>query len=127
MRLNQVTLTVSDIARSIVFYQGLGLRLIVRSTDRYARFVCPDGDTTFSVERGDVPIAPSTVVLYFECDDLDARVKFLRSAGYEVTEPRDEPWAWREARLKDPDGQVICLFFAGENRRNPPWRLLESL
>ena len=39
------------------------------------------------------------------------------------TEPADEPWLWREARLRDPDGNVLCLYRAGVNRRNPPWRV----
>lgn len=27
---------------------------------------------------------------------------------------------WREARLRDPAGNALCLFFAGPNRRDPP-------
>jgi hypothetical protein len=33
------------------------------------------------------------------------------------------PWLWREARLRDPDGHRVCLYRAGQNRKNPPWRL----
>ena len=40
-----------------------------------------------------------------------------------VQDPKDQGWLWREARLKDSDGNEICLFWAGENRRHPPWRL----
>ena len=39
------------------------------------------------------------------------------------TVPTDQPWLWREAYLKDPDGNLLCLFQAGENRRYPPWRV----
>ena len=35
----------------------------------------------------------------------------------------DQPWLWREARLQDPSGNVICRYHAGENRLNPPWRV----
>lgn len=64
-------------------------------------------------------------VVYFECSDLDARVERLRAAGFEFTKlPTDEHWLWREARLIDPSGNAICLFWAGENRRNPPWRVV---
>ena len=38
-------------------------------------------------------------------------------------QPRDQPWLWREAYLRDPAGNLICLYHAGENRRNPPWRI----
>lgn len=123
MKLDQVTLAVADVPRAITFYRTLGLRLIVHTDDHYARFVCPDGDTTFSVERAEPPIAPSSATIYFECDDLDARVEALRAAGLVIEGPVDEPWLWREARLRDPDGHPIRLFFAGENRLSPPWRL----
>ena len=38
-------------------------------------------------------------------------------------EPRDESWGWREARLRDPAGNQVRLYQAGEMRRLPPWRL----
>ena len=37
--------------------------------------------------------------------------------------PTDQSWLWREAYLKDPDGNLICLYHAGANRRFPPWRI----
>lgn len=68
----------------------------------------------------------SHVVVYFETSQLDVEVARLQAAGIEFTQlPRDEPWLWREARLQDPDGHVLCLFWAGENRRHPPWRLTD--
>jgi hydroxymethylpyrimidine/phosphomethylpyrimidine kinase len=38
-------------------------------------------------------------------------------------EPAQQPWLWYEAWLRDPAGNAVCLFNAGENRRFPPWRL----
>jgi hydroxymethylpyrimidine/phosphomethylpyrimidine kinase len=65
-------------------------------------------------------------VVYFENENLDAAVKALKSAGIAFdSEPVDQRWLWREARLRDPSGNPICLFHAGENRLNPPWRLPE--
>ncbi len=126
MRLNQVTVTVHDIDAAIGFYSALGLKPIVKSP-HYARFVCPEGDSTFSVHIGE-PASASSTVVYFENDDLDSQVKRLRAAGIDFdTPPTDERWLWREARLRDPSGNPICLFQAGTNRLNPPWRLPESL
>lgn len=48
MNLNQVTVPSLDLAKSISFYKRLGLKLIVEALPHYARFVCPDGDSTFS-------------------------------------------------------------------------------
>ena len=124
MKLNQVTVPSTDVARSIEFYSRLGLMLIVKSLPKYARFACPEGESTFSVHLTERAFSPSPTVVYFECADLNQRVKTLEKAGVEfVSPPTDEPWLWREARLKDPDGNNICLFDAGPNRLNPPWRL----
>jgi catechol 2,3-dioxygenase-like lactoylglutathione lyase family enzyme len=122
MRLNQVTLAVSDLERSVAFYRRLGLTQIV-ADEGYARFECPDGNSTLSLERAGT-VAPSGVTVYFECDDLDTAVAGLEAAGVTFEQgPVDQPWLWREARLRDPDGHALCLFHAGENRLNPPWRL----
>ena len=124
MRLNQVTVTVTDVEAAIDFYCTLGLKLIVKSP-HYARFECPQGESTFSVHLGEVAGSPTTVV-YFENEQLDTLVKSLKSAGISFdSEPADQRWRWREARLRDPSGNPICLFQAGEDRLNPPWRLPE--
>ena len=38
-------------------------------------------------------------------------------------EPVAQTWLWYEAWLRDPAGNAICLYNAGENRRYPPWRI----
>ena len=121
-----MTVTVSDIDEAVTFYVTLGLNLIVKSP-HYARFTCPEGDSTFSIHLGEVSGSPSTVV-YFEHDELDALVNRLKASGLQFdTDPTDERWLWREARLRDTSGNLICLFQAGVNRLNPPWRLAASL
>jgi len=123
MNLNQVTAAALDVAASVEFYKRLGLELIV-SSPHYARFKCPEGEATFSVHLvKEMPVSSSTVV-YFETSSLDERVKQLQAAGLSFSqEPRDEPWLWREARIVDPSGNTICLYWAGVNRLNPPWRI----
>lgn len=126
MRLNQVTVRVTDVKKSLEFYRGLGLIPIVAGLDHYARFLCPEGDATFSIEKISEGQPRSTTTVYFECDNLDAKVAELKSQGYVFDkDPTDQSWLWREAYLKDADGNLICLFYAGENRINPPWRLKE--
>lgn len=121
MKLNQVTLPAADIAASITFYEKLGFVLIV-SDDHYARLENPDDLSTLSLERrangGD------GAHVYFECDDLNVRVAALKEKGVAFDSgPQDQSWLWREAWLRDPSGNKLCLFFAGENRRFPPWRV----
>ncbi len=123
MNLNQVTVAVTDVARSIAFYQRLGLTLIVCDLPHYARFICPDGQATFSLSLA-AQVSPSQTLIYFECAELDATVARLQAAGVLFSQlPTDQPWLWREALLADPDGNPLCLYHAGENRLNPPWRL----
>ena len=123
MRLDQVTVGSTDLDRSEAFYRTLGLTLIVKD-GHYLRFECPDGGSTFSVEVvDDIPDAEQ-VTVYFESDRLDDEYERMRAAGVEFDHPpTDMPWLWREARLRDPDGHRLCIFCAGENRKNPPWRL----
>lgn len=124
MNLNQVTVPAVDVAASVAFYQQLGLRLIVDSVPRYARFECPDGGSTFSVHRVEEMPDTSGLTVYFECDDLDDTVSRLRDQGLRFASgPQDQRWLWREAHIRDPAGNEICLFSAGENRRHPPWRV----
>lgn len=124
MRLNQVTIPSTNVARSVEFYKRLGLIQIVESLPRYARFVCPDGDATFSIHLVDNIAPGEKPVVYFECDALDQTVAKFEGRGIEFdSRPVDQSWLWREAYLRDPDGNLICLYFAGENRLNPPWRL----
>lgn len=122
MNLNQVTVASTDVARAIEFYSTLGLKLIVTSP-KYARFECPEGQSTFSVHNVE-QVVPSETVVYFECAHLDETVERLQQLGISFTSPpRDQSWLWREARLQDPDGNAICLFYAGPNRLHPPWRV----
>ena len=130
MNLNQVTIYTDKTIETVEFFEKLGLRRIVDSLPRYARLECPDGDSTLSVlEFGELTPVESlnNVVVYFDCADLDVEYERLTAAGLEFIEPpTDRPWLWRQAFLKDPNGNKICLFNAGENRKNPPWRILQK-
>ena len=66
-------------------------------------------------------------MIYFECDDLDDTVAQLQSAGIaSETQPTDQSWGGRDARLRDPACNPVCLFYGGDNRRLPPWRIKQS-
>jgi len=124
VNLNQVTLPATNVERSVNFYRTMGFTHIVSHLPSYARFECPEGGTTFSLHQIDSVVPHSGVVIYFECADLDATYSQLVNRGIQFdSPPADQRWLWREARLRDPDGNILCLFHAGENRRNPPWRL----
>ena len=124
MNINQITVPSLDVEKSIAFYQKMGLNLIVKSLPNYARFKCLDGKSTFSIHLTEVLPSGNGIWFYFECEDLDKQVNTLVDKGITFeTLAKDQPWLWREARLKDPDGNQLILYFGGENRLNSPWRI----
>ena len=125
-RLNQVTVTGTNYERSVEFYKNLGLKQIVDNPPDYARFETAGG-ATLSVQIDPEEKIIATTAIYLECDDLDDRVEQMARSGIAFEHgPRNQPWMWREARLRDPDGNIIFLYKAGEARRFPPWRITSS-
>ena len=122
MNMNQVTLPVADMDATAAFYRRMGFTQIV-DTPHYARFECPEGEGTFSLSletRG----YENGAVIYFEHEALDDWVDELKAKGFCFDqEPEDMPYLWREAVLHDPSGNRIKLYWAGENRLHPPWRV----
>ncbi len=124
MRLNQITVAAVDLEASITFYQLFGLRLIVKSP-HYARFELPEGEATFSLHVANGPVPRENAPqLYFEVADVASEAQRLEQAGVAIEQPPImQAWLWHEAWLRDPAGNQVCLFNAGENRRYPPWRI----
>lgn len=126
INLNQVTVPVKDMNACVQFYLKLGFTQIV-DTPHYARFLCPEGSSTFSLllEEGEFH---NGATIYFEHEKLDEWVARLQQSGFEFDQnPEDQSYLWREAILHDPSGNKIKLYWAGENRLNPPWRVTNVL
>lgn len=122
MNLNQVTLPVKHMDVATEFYIQLGFTQIV-DTPHYVRFECPEGNATFSLSLDGTDYSNGAVI-YFEHEALDEWVTMIKSKGIDFEqEPTDESYLWREAVLRDPSGNKIKLYWAGENRLNPPWRV----
>ena len=104
------------------FYRRMGFLQIV-DTPHYARFECSDGGATFSLSLTEGKFTNGSVI-YFEHEKLDELVDRLKADGFAFDQgPKDMSYLWREAVLHDPSGNKIKLYWAGENRRNPPWRV----
>lgn len=125
MRLNHITLRVSDVEESTRFYRRLGFsQLLV--LPGYARFQCPAGDGILSLVEG-----PNRrhgdqgedITLHFECDRLEEVVSSLEQQGIRFAlQPSDQPYIWRQASVRDPDGHRLFLYGTGE-QLSPPVRL----
>jgi len=122
MNLNQVTLPVSNMDAATDFYRTMGFLQIV-DTAHYARFECPEGNSTFSLSL-DSTGRENPTVIYFEHENLDELVSVLKTRGIQFEQdPTDMSYLWREAILHDPSGNKIKLYWAGANRLHPPWRI----
>ena len=80
-----------------------------------------------SIHRTDSLSKGEGVSICFECMKLYEYLNELIKKGivFEQT-PTNQKWLWREARLKDVDGNQLILFYGGKNRVNPPWKIKKS-
>lgn len=123
MNLNQITIPSKNVPRAIEFYEKLGLKLIVHTHDRYARFEMPEGDATFSIHEVDELPKVNGVMVYFEVENVYKTVAELKAKGFKFdTDVEEQSWLWTEVRLRDPDRNQLIIFSAGKNRKYPPWR-----
>ena len=118
-------------AASVLFYENLGLKLIVDSAPRYCRFEFPDQNAqtepaTLSLHEVGESWQPTSdwPLIYFEVDDVP---EFLQQKNIIPTSDAEmKSYLWVEADIIDPSGNRIRIYQAGENRRFPPWRVKET-
>ncbi|HKZ59437.1 MAG TPA: VOC family protein [Candidatus Thermoplasmatota archaeon] len=123
---NHAMLYVKDSKRAVRFYRDLLGFKVISSIDGYARVRAPRGGSTiglheFGPRAKRPPKGALSHRLYFEVRDLDAFCARLKNRGVKFDQdPEDMPWGWRHAYLKDPDGHLLSLYFAGSRRLNAP-------
>ena len=123
-RFNQVNIVVSDMARSVAFYELLGADvadIVVPWADHHRELTSTAQETTVELDSstsasnwaaGWVP-ERTGVVLGFgvEVDeDVDALVAAVEAAGHAVLQPpHDAFFGSRYAVVEDPDGNAVGL------------------
>ena len=119
---NHAMIYTVELSRALKFYQdALGFEVVDSYPGAYVRLKSPAGATTIAlhaVNRGQV-MDPKTegTRLYFEVQDLDVLCKDLERKGVKFDQmPKQMPWGWKHAYLRDPDGHQISLYWAGEAR-----------
>lgn len=119
---NHAMIYVRDVGRSLPFYRdALGFRVVDEYPGAYARLRCPGGDTTIALHQlepsQEFQPAHEGMRLYFEVQALDKLCASMVGRGVEFTQlPKQMPWGWKHAYLKDPDGHEISLYWAGAAR-----------
>ncbi|AUC80178.1 glyoxalase/bleomycin resistance/extradiol dioxygenase family protein [Nonlabens sp. MB-3u-79] len=110
-------LTVLDIPKAIVFYELLGLELIVHTHEAYARLELPDGDTTLSLSLVEELPKGTGIKVFFECDDLDLKLAYLKTKEVSFKkDPIDQSWLWVAAHLVDLNRNHLIVYPAVKNR-----------
>lgn len=109
VRLDHITIPVTRLARSSVWYTGnLGMKIEFEIPERKTVALQDDADLTlFLIETEQV--AP-LCILTFQVDNVDAKYVELSGRGVEFEKsPRKHFWGYG-AELRDPDGYLIYLW-----------------
>jgi glyoxylase I family protein len=61
--------------------------------------------------------AHSDVILYFDCEDVDAAFGYFRERNIAAKEPTVAFYGMKQVYLKDPDGYELCLQHAVRESR----------
>ena len=101
-RIPHITIGVSDIKKSVHFYQDIiGLEKI----GEWPTFAIFD---IAGVTLGLEPKAKLEICLLV--DDVDKAYQNLKDKGAKfITEPKDQPWGGRAATFFDPDGNKVTI------------------
>lgn len=105
-----LTLSVSDMARSVRFYEILGFRLDHGGPEAdFSTLWGGQHALNLTTERRSVPPGFWGRAI-FEVDDVDAFHAAILAAGIKTGfSPRDAPWMERYFHLADPDGHELSF------------------
>lgn len=129
MKLKNPMLVVTDIDRSVKFYNKvLGLHVVadfganktltgglsLQTAETYREFI----------ENDNITFGGNSFEIYFEEDDFDRFLERLENCGIEYVHPvKEHSWGQRAVRFYDPDKHIIEV---GENLKSVCRRFLDS-
>lgn len=105
--INAITLAVSDMERSVGFYESIGFRIEYRNPT-FATFRI--GEQALNLTRESPPSAGFWGRVIFYVDDVDRMYSRVLEAGHQPeTTPADATWGERYFHLDDPDGHQLSF------------------
>lgn len=123
MKLDAVTVTSRDLAKSARFYSLLGFRFPQFAPDeKHLEPVTAEGEVRLMIDDAELmksitgkdPTPPNHSSFAMKCEsptEVDAGVAAVHAAGFAVVkEPWDAFWGQRYAIVADPDGYMVDLF-----------------
>jgi predicted enzyme related to lactoylglutathione lyase len=101
-KIQHITFPVSDMKKAVSFYENvLGLKK-TGEWSNYAVFDVGGVELAFGLNE--------KFQMFLRVDDVDEAYKNLKTKGVKfLTEPKDQFWGGRTAKLVDPDGNVFIL------------------
>jgi len=125
VRFGAIGIVVTDMGRTLAFYELLGLEFAGEVDGGHMEAVLPGGsrlmfDTEETMRSFDPsfesPPSPGRISLAFECESpgaVDATFASVAATGNSIhLEPFDAFWGQRYATVIDPDGNHIDLYAA---------------
>jgi predicted enzyme related to lactoylglutathione lyase len=113
MKLELISIPVSDVDRAKAFYEQLGFvaehDVVVDDDTRFVQLTPPGSACSIAFGRGVVDTEPGSVAgLQMVVDDADAAQAELTGRGVQVSDVQEFPWG-RFVYLADPDGNRWAL------------------
>ena len=101
-RIPHIRIGVSDLKRSVSFYQDILGPEKIAEWRTYA---------IFDIAGVELALEPKAKLqIFLLADDVDKAYRNLKDAGVKfVTEPKDQPWGGRTATFVDPDGNKLVI------------------
>lgn len=108
-RISHITFFVSDLKKSVIFYEKI---LGLKKTGEWSNYA------VFDVDGVDLALAPGgkkgrkegAPDIYMSVDDVDEAYKNLKEKSVKsVTEPENQYWGGRTVGFLDPDENMVIL------------------
>ncbi len=103
-----VSYSISDMKRSVDFYQStLGLQLLLQ-VDEWAEFMI--GGQRFAIRQTSEAVQQNTAILHLETANIEDAVERLQAKGVAIHQPVKTYDYGKLACFLDPDGNIIGLY-----------------
>ena len=109
-RISAITIKISDMARSLHFYNKLlGLKILYGGENAYFSSLQTFGtkDTILNLEQGHATRDWGRIIFFVE--DVDKFWAYMKEKEFNPERPRDAPWGERYFHLYDPDGHELSF------------------
>jgi catechol 2,3-dioxygenase-like lactoylglutathione lyase family enzyme len=110
VKIDAVTLLVTDMAASLDFYEVVGIDEVVFGGRDQPFSTLRVGDDYLNLTVGEGPPAGFWGRIVLHVEDPDAVHEAVVAAGHPpLTEPADAPWGERYFHVRDPDGHELSF------------------